>query len=143
MTTTPSLEVLENLIETVIEPAAAEVDRNGTFPRASIDALLAAGFGGLISSPDVGGAGAGGDCAGSVLTKSDPKPYLRASLLALNPVECQRPPIPAPATAPATASNWMPCSSNASTPSNPSPGMKAPGTTSAGSKSIWLHASTS
>ncbi len=59
MTTAPSLEVLENLIETVIEPAAAEVDRHGAFPRASIDALLAAGFGGLISSPDVGGAGAG------------------------------------------------------------------------------------
>jgi alkylation response protein AidB-like acyl-CoA dehydrogenase len=59
MTTAPTLEVLENLITSTIEPAAAEVDRNGTFPRASIDALLAAGFGGLISSPDVGGAGAG------------------------------------------------------------------------------------
>ena len=58
MTTAPTLEVLENLIETVIEPAAAEVDATGAFPRASIDALFAAGFGGLISSPEVGGAGA-------------------------------------------------------------------------------------
>jgi isovaleryl-CoA dehydrogenase len=59
MTPTPSLDVLETLITSTIEPAAGEVDRNGTFPRASIDALLAAGFGGLISSPDVGGSGAG------------------------------------------------------------------------------------
>jgi alkylation response protein AidB-like acyl-CoA dehydrogenase len=58
MTTAPTLEVLENLIETVIEPAAAEVDATGAFPRASIDALFAAGFGGLISSHEVGGAGA-------------------------------------------------------------------------------------
>lgn len=59
MTASPSLEVLESLITQTIEPAAADVDRTGTFPRASIDALLAAGFGGLISSPDVGGAGQG------------------------------------------------------------------------------------
>jgi alkylation response protein AidB-like acyl-CoA dehydrogenase len=59
VTATPSLEVLEELIRTTIDPAAPDVDRNGSFPRASIDALLAAGFGGLISSPDVGGAGAG------------------------------------------------------------------------------------
>lgn len=57
MTTTPRLEVLESLISQTIEPAAAEVDRTGTFPRASIDALLAAGFGSLISSPQIGGAG--------------------------------------------------------------------------------------
>ena len=59
MTTTPSLEVLEDLITTTVGPAAAEVDRTGTFPRTSIDALLAAGFGGLISALEVGGQGAG------------------------------------------------------------------------------------
>jgi isovaleryl-CoA dehydrogenase len=59
VTAAPSLEVLEELIRTTIEPAAGDVDRTGSFPRASIDALLAAGFGGLISAPGVGGAGAG------------------------------------------------------------------------------------
>jgi isovaleryl-CoA dehydrogenase len=59
VTAAPSLEVLEELIRTTIEPAAGDVERTGSFPRASIDALLAAGFGGLISAPGVGGAGAG------------------------------------------------------------------------------------
>jgi len=57
MTTDPTLEVLENLIQSTIEPAAHEVDQAGSFPRTSIDALLSAGFGGLISSPAVGGSG--------------------------------------------------------------------------------------
>jgi isovaleryl-CoA dehydrogenase len=69
VTTTPSLEVLEELIRTTIEPAAADVDRTGSFPRASIDALLAAGFGGLTSAPDVGGAGAGFSEASAVVRR--------------------------------------------------------------------------
>jgi alkylation response protein AidB-like acyl-CoA dehydrogenase len=59
VTAGPTLEVLESLIGSTIEPAAPAVDREGAFPRASVDALLSAGFGGLISAPVVGGAGAG------------------------------------------------------------------------------------
>jgi alkylation response protein AidB-like acyl-CoA dehydrogenase len=67
VTAAPTLEVLEELIHTTIEPAAADVDRTGSFPRASIDALFAAGYGGLISAPEVGGSGAGfGEAADAV-----------------------------------------------------------------------------
>ncbi len=59
MTTDTRLDVLEDLIQQTVSPNALEVDQQGTFPRASIDALLAAGFGGLISATDVGGHGAG------------------------------------------------------------------------------------
>ncbi len=69
MTTTPCLDVLETVIRSTIEPAAAGVDRTGTFPRASIDALLAAGFGGLISSPEVGGTGAGFSEASAIVRR--------------------------------------------------------------------------
>ena len=48
---------LEELITTTVEPAAAAVDAAGSFPRATIDALAAAGFLGLTSAPEVGGAG--------------------------------------------------------------------------------------
>jgi alkylation response protein AidB-like acyl-CoA dehydrogenase len=67
MTTTPTLDVLENLIRDTIQPAASAVDHDGVFPRNSIDALFRAGFGGLISAPDVGGSGAGfADAAATV-----------------------------------------------------------------------------
>jgi isovaleryl-CoA dehydrogenase len=69
MTTTPSLDVLETVIHDVIAPSAGEVDHTGMFPRSSIDALLAAGFGGLISSPEVGGAGAGFAEAAAVIRR--------------------------------------------------------------------------
>ena len=69
MTTTPSLEVLESLIQSTIEPAAAETDRTGEYPRASIDALLAAGFGGLISAPEMGGSGKGFADAAAVVRR--------------------------------------------------------------------------
>jgi alkylation response protein AidB-like acyl-CoA dehydrogenase len=59
VTAGPGLDVLENVISSTIEPAAATVDRDGVFPRDSVDALFAAGFGGLVSAPEVGGAGAG------------------------------------------------------------------------------------
>lgn len=58
MTAATTLDVFESLITEVVEPAASEVDREGLFPRASIQALFDAGFGGLISSPEVGGSGA-------------------------------------------------------------------------------------
>jgi isovaleryl-CoA dehydrogenase len=51
------LDRLDSVIAEVVEPAAAEVDRTGTFPRAAIDALAAAGILGAASSTDVGGAG--------------------------------------------------------------------------------------
>jgi len=38
---------------------AAAVDRDGTFPRAAMDAIAAAGLSGLISAPEVGGLGQG------------------------------------------------------------------------------------
>ncbi|MGF1599200.1 MAG: acyl-CoA dehydrogenase family protein [Acidimicrobiales bacterium] len=58
MTAPLSPDVLEDLITGTIAPAAPDVDAEGRFPRDSIDALLAAGYGALTSSPDVGGVGA-------------------------------------------------------------------------------------
>jgi isovaleryl-CoA dehydrogenase len=49
--------LLDPIIEDTIAPQAVEVDRSGTFPRASIDALAKAGLLGLISSTSVGGRG--------------------------------------------------------------------------------------
>ncbi len=58
--TTPYyLETLEQVIKDVIAPNASEVDRNGTFPQAGIDALGKAGLLGLISAKEVGGLGEG------------------------------------------------------------------------------------
>ena len=48
---------LQSIIQTVIAPAAAEVDRTGAYPRAALDALGAAGLLGLSSAPEVGGLG--------------------------------------------------------------------------------------
>ncbi|MFP5020412.1 acyl-CoA dehydrogenase family protein [Pseudonocardia phyllosphaerae] len=56
-------------IEQTVAPAAAEVDSSGAFPRASIDALAAAGTLGLISAPEVGGAGGTLADAADVLEK--------------------------------------------------------------------------
>ena len=52
---------LARVIDDVVEPGAAAVDRDGSFPRAQLDALGEAGILGLASSPDVGGGG--GDLA--------------------------------------------------------------------------------
>lgn len=59
------LDALGRVIDDVVTPAAADVDGNGTYPRAALDALAKAGFLGLISSPDVGGGG--GDMAAAAL----------------------------------------------------------------------------
>lgn len=48
---------LPSIIQTVIAPAAADVDRTGAYPRAALDALGAAGLLGLSSAPEVGGLG--------------------------------------------------------------------------------------
>ena len=52
-------EQLEQVIRTVVAPAAIDVDRSGAFPTHSIQALGEAGLLGLLSSGDVGGAGLG------------------------------------------------------------------------------------
>jgi alkylation response protein AidB-like acyl-CoA dehydrogenase len=57
MTANTVLDVLEELISSVVEPAAADVDATGTFPRASVTALGEAGLLGLLSAPEVGGRG--------------------------------------------------------------------------------------
>lgn len=53
------LDTLRSVVDDVVAPAAAEVDRSGTFPRASIDALGQAGLLGLLSDTSVGGRGEG------------------------------------------------------------------------------------
>jgi isovaleryl-CoA dehydrogenase len=69
VTATDTLDVLEGLITEVVEPAALDVDREGTFPRASMQALFDAGLGGLISAPDVGGRGGGFTEAAAVVRR--------------------------------------------------------------------------
>lgn len=48
---------LDSVIEDVIARQAGETDRTGEFPRAAVEALGKAGVLGLLSSPEVGGAG--------------------------------------------------------------------------------------
>jgi alkylation response protein AidB-like acyl-CoA dehydrogenase len=48
---------LASVVDDVIAPAAADVDRSGAYPRAALDALGAAGVLGLLSATDVGGGG--------------------------------------------------------------------------------------
>ena len=54
-----ALDALARVIETVVAPAAGDVDRHGTFPREAVSALGEAGILGLVSSPEVGGGGQG------------------------------------------------------------------------------------
>jgi isovaleryl-CoA dehydrogenase len=69
MTEGSVLDVLEELITTVVEPAATDVDASGTFPRASVDALGEAGLLGLLSSTEVGGRGGTLDDAAHVVRR--------------------------------------------------------------------------
>ncbi len=69
MTATPFLDVLEDLIAGVVEPSAADVDANGTFPRAAVTALGEAGLLGLLSSTEVGGHGGTLDDAAQVVRR--------------------------------------------------------------------------
>jgi len=48
---------IDRIISETVAPAAEEVDRAATFPRAALDTLGQAGLLGLISAPDVGGSG--------------------------------------------------------------------------------------
>lgn len=53
------LDALQRVIDDVIAPEAPAVDRDGTFPQRSIDALGAAGLLGLTVSSELGGGGQG------------------------------------------------------------------------------------
>jgi len=57
MTAQPFLEVLEEIVADIVEPAAADVDSNGIFPRAAVTALGEHGLLGLLSATEVGGMG--------------------------------------------------------------------------------------
>ncbi|HKX32705.1 MAG TPA: acyl-CoA dehydrogenase family protein [Blastocatellia bacterium] len=63
------VERLEQIAKDLIAPAAAEIDRSGAFPRASLAALGQAGLLGLISSPEVGGMGLGHRAAVQVVER--------------------------------------------------------------------------
>jgi len=63
------LDSLESLIGAVIAPAASETDSAGTFPRAALDALGAAGLLGLVSAREVGGLGEGHRAAAHVVER--------------------------------------------------------------------------
>ena len=58
---------LARVIDDVVEPGAAAVDRDGSYPRTQLEALGEAGILGLASSPDVGGGGEGLAAAVSVV----------------------------------------------------------------------------
>ncbi len=69
-TTVPAwLPLIEQITAEVIAPAAAETDRNGTYPRAALTALGKAGLLGLISSKEVGGLGEGQRAAVQVIER--------------------------------------------------------------------------
>ena len=51
------LSAVDEIVEKSVAPAAAEVDRDGAFPRAALEALGREGLLGLVSSRDVGGLG--------------------------------------------------------------------------------------
>jgi alkylation response protein AidB-like acyl-CoA dehydrogenase len=63
------IEALERIANDVIARHAAEVDKQGLFPQAAIDALTEAGFLGAISALEVGGWGLGPDFAARVIAR--------------------------------------------------------------------------
>lgn len=58
---------LRNVVEGVVRPSASDVDSNGTFPRANIDALGQAGALGILSATQVGGSNLGLRAAAGVI----------------------------------------------------------------------------
>jgi alkylation response protein AidB-like acyl-CoA dehydrogenase len=63
------LEAADRIARQVIAPAADQVDREGSFPRAAMDALAEAGLLGLTVSRDVGGLGYGPRVAALVVAR--------------------------------------------------------------------------
>jgi alkylation response protein AidB-like acyl-CoA dehydrogenase len=59
LTAPAALDSLEQVLEEVVAPNAADVDRAGRFPKEAIAALGRAGVLGLTSAQDIGGGGAG------------------------------------------------------------------------------------
>jgi isovaleryl-CoA dehydrogenase len=60
---------LAKAIDDVVAPKAADVDKSGTFPRDSIQALERAGMLGILSAADVGGGGLGLRAAAEVIER--------------------------------------------------------------------------
>ncbi|MGH9073356.1 MAG: acyl-CoA dehydrogenase family protein [Acidimicrobiales bacterium] len=58
---------LGHIVDEIVTPQAQEVDRCGSFPRAAIEALGAAGLLGLVSAHEVGGVGRGLPAAAEVV----------------------------------------------------------------------------
>jgi isovaleryl-CoA dehydrogenase len=58
---------LTPVLNDVVAPAAAEIDRTGAYPRAALDSLGRAGLLGLISAAEVGGSGEGHRAATAVV----------------------------------------------------------------------------
>jgi alkylation response protein AidB-like acyl-CoA dehydrogenase len=63
------MEILEPIVQEVVEPAAIEIDQNGTFPRAAMAAFGRAGLLGLVSAAEVGGLGQGHRAAVQVMER--------------------------------------------------------------------------
>lgn len=68
-TVTGALDTLAPIIDEVVRPGAAEVDRTGAFPRQAVTALGRAGLLGLLSSTEVGGRGEGLGTAAAVIER--------------------------------------------------------------------------
>jgi alkylation response protein AidB-like acyl-CoA dehydrogenase len=69
LTSSDAREAVGRVVETVIGPAAIEIDKTGAFPRESIAALGQAGVLGLLSASEVGGSGLGLRAAADVIER--------------------------------------------------------------------------
>ncbi|MGH2603827.1 MAG: acyl-CoA dehydrogenase family protein, partial [Dehalococcoidia bacterium] len=65
----PYLDTVERIAVEVVAPMAVDVDRDGAFPRAALDALSAAGLLGLVSARETGGIGHGHRAAAVVVER--------------------------------------------------------------------------
>ncbi len=63
------LDILERICTETIAPQAIEVDRQGAFPSASMEALRDAGLWGVVSAPEVGGLGLDARAAAGVIRR--------------------------------------------------------------------------
>lgn len=63
----PAAALLAPIIESIVEPSAVEIDRDGRFPAEAVQALGQAGLLGLVSAVDVGGMGQGLRSAAAVI----------------------------------------------------------------------------
>lgn len=62
-------QAVDAIARDVVAKHAADVDRDGAFPAASIDALARAGLLGVLSAPEVGGSGAGLRAAARIIER--------------------------------------------------------------------------